>query len=414
MWKKLNNIFSKLSWSLFGNIIYALSQWIIITIIARFGSTSDLGVYSLGLAITAPIVLFFSFQLRTFLATDSNNEYNFAQYFGGRIIHLTISFILIIPIAFLYSNNFETILVIILLGIIKYFEGLSDICMGLYQKKSKIDIIGKSQMYRGISSIIAVCILYFYTRSLIFSLLGLLIVMIVRLVNYDLKHLKPLGEITPVFDRSSIQLMKMAFPLGVVSLISSLNTNIPKYFLEYFSGTEEVGIFSALYYILIASNMLITPISLLVAPRIANAYKQNKIKNFLKLNLQLSMVSVIVSLLIITLIVLQGEFILNILYGSKYTPYNDSFIIISSSLIFGFLTTFFTVSIVAARAIQIQPIMNLIVTIVTIISSYYFISADGINGASYTLLISRMFQTLLSGSLLFYIIYKKNKLFNVK
>ncbi|WP_339200407.1 oligosaccharide flippase family protein [Peribacillus sp. FSL P2-0133] len=414
MWKKLKNIFSKLSWSLFGNIIYALSQWIIITIIARFGSTADLGVYSLGLAITAPIVLFFSFQLRTFLATDSNNEYNFAQYFGGRIIHLTISFILIIPIAFLYSNNIETILVIILLGIIKYFEGLSDICMGLYQKKSKIDIIGKSQMYRGISSIVAVGILYFYTRSLIFSLLGLLIVMIVRLVNYDLKHLKPLGEFTPVFDRSSIQLMKMAFPLGVVSLISSLNTNIPKYFLEYFSGTEEVGIFSALYYILIASNMLITPISLLVAPGIANAYKQNKIKKFLKVNLQLSMVSVIVSLLIITLIVLQGEFILNILYGSKYTPYNDSFIIISSSLIFGFLTTFFTVSIVAARAIQIQPIMNLIVTIVTIISSYYFISTDGINGASYTLLISRMFQALLSGSLLFYIIYKKNKFYHVK
>lgn len=126
------------------------------------------------------------------------------------------------------------------------------------------------------------------------------------------------------------------------------------------------------------------------------------------------MVSVIVSLLIITLIVLQGEFILNILYGSKYTPYNDSFIIISSSLIFGFLTTFFTVSIVAARAIQIQPIMNLIVTIVTIISSYYFISTDGINGASYTLLISRMFQALLSGSLLFYIIYKKNKFYHVK
>ncbi|WP_330501360.1 oligosaccharide flippase family protein [Peribacillus frigoritolerans] len=409
MWKRLNNISSKISWSFGGNLIYALSQWIIITVIARFGSTTELGIYSLGLAITAPIVLFFSFQLRTILATDSKQEYDFSQYFGGRIIHLTISLVIIIPIAFLYSSNVENILVIILLGIIKCVEGLSDICMGFYQKKSKIDIIGKSQMYRGIFSVIVVFLIYFFTQNLIFSQIGLLIIMVIRLVIYDLKNLRPFVKIFPVFDLSWIHLMKWAFPLGIASLISSLNTNIPRYFLEYFSSTEEVGIFSALYYILIASNMLITPISLLAAPRIARAYNQNQIKKYTKINIQLSLVSLILFLLIITIIIFQGELILKVLYGSAYTSYNDSFIIISCSLLFGFLTAFYTVSIVAARSIRIQPLLNFMVTIVTIISCYYFIGTQDILGASYSLLISRIFQALLSAGLLFHIIYKKSR-----
>ncbi|OBW58434.1 hypothetical protein A9986_05725 [Solibacillus silvestris] len=407
MWNKFKKIQKKISWSLFGNIIYALSQWGIITILARFGTVEELGIYSLGLAITAPIVIFFSFELRTLLATESKNEMNFGQYFGSRVVHLIISYFTIVLIAIIYSNDSKVIAAILLIGMIKVFEALSDICMGLFQKKQRIDIIGKSQLYKGLLSIITFSAIYIPTQSLVISLIGLLLVMIIRLFTFDLKNLKKYVETFLIFDNSSIKLMKYALPLGIASLISSLITNVPKYLLEYQVGIEAVGIFSALYYILVACNMLITPISLLAAPRIANTLDNKDNVNFIKENIIFSLFSVIAFLIIFIPVYLYSEWVITFLYGEEYILYSQVFVIITLSLLFGFLNAFYSLSTIAARIIKIQPIFKFFLSLIIIISSYYFINEFGIMGAAYALILTRSIETLFYIILLVYIANKK-------
>jgi O-antigen/teichoic acid export membrane protein len=401
-----NKLKSKLSWSLFGNIIYALSQWGVVTIIAKYGTSRDLGIYSIGLAVTAPIVLFFNFQLRTILATDSKNEYEFKQYYGGRIIHLTISFLIILPVSFIYGENKETIIAIILMGLVKYFESLSDIFMGLFQKKGRIDLIGKSQLFRGIFTVVIFGLSFVLTRNVILSVCGLLITMIVRFISYDMKKAQEYADIIPSFD-SWLRLIRIALPLGIVSLINSLNTNIPRYLLDRLSSPSDLGIYSALSYVLVAANMLITPISLLAAPKLADAYNNNRVKQFVKLNIILILFSTLVFIPIILILIIKGENVLKILYSDEYATYNYEFIIINCSMLFSFYTTFFNLSIVAARFIQIQPIINFIVTIISFLTSYFFINLyGGVLGASYSLLISRASQTMLSFFIMVYAIRK--------
>jgi O-antigen/teichoic acid export membrane protein len=401
-----NKLKSKLSWSLFGNIIYALSQWGVVTIIAKYGTSRDLGIYSIGLAVTAPIVLFFNFQLRTILATDSKNEYEFKQYYGGRIIHLTISFLIILPVSFIYGENKETIIAIILMGLVKYFESLSDIFMGLFQKKGRIDLIGKSQLFRGIFTVVIFGLSFVLTRNVILSVCGLLITMIVRFISYDMKKAQEYADIIPSFD-SWLRLIRIALPLGIVSLINSLNTNIPRYLLDRLSSPSDLGIYSALSYVLVAANMLITPVSLLAAPKLADAYNNNRVKQFVKLNIILILFSTLVFIPIILILIIQGENVLKILYSDEYATYNYEFIIINCSMLFSFYTTFFNLSIVAARFIQIQPIINFIVTIISFLTSYFFINLyGGVLGASYSLLISRASQTMLSFFIMVYAIRK--------
>lgn len=408
MIRKVSGIKRKLTWSLGGNIAYAISQWIIVSIIARYGTAEDLGIYSIGLAVTAPIVLFFSFQLRTILATDIKNQFSFNQYFGGRLVHLTISYIVIIPVAFFYSNNSSSFIIILLMGLVKYVEALSDVCMGFFQKHSRIDLIGKSQLGRGIVSVVVVGLLYISTQNITISIFGLLIVMLLRLFFFDMKYLKAYVKIQPVFDESSFLLIKLGLPLGISSLISSLNTNIPRYYLDHLYGVEYVGVFSALYYVLIASNMLITPISLLAAPKIASVYNKKNIKDFIFINIKLFSFSICIFLLVFIPIYLQGGNILKILYGEGYSIYEESFVLISLSLLFGFLIAFLELSIVSARRLRIQPIINLITVIITSIIGYKLIALYGINGAAITVLISRIIQCILSIIVFLLILTQRN------
>lgn len=409
MLKKIKKIGSRLSWSLTGNIVYAFSQWLIITIIARFGSTNDLGIYSLGLAVTAPIVLFFNFQQGTILATDSKNEFKFNQYFGSRIINLTISFVVILPISFIYFDNKKAFIVILLMGLVKYFESLSDICMGLFQKRERIDLIGKSQLHRGLLTVLVVGSIFILFRDIIVAVLGLLILMIIRFFSYDLKKVSTFTNVIPSFDNSWLKLIKLSFPLGIVALINSLNSNIPRYLLEYFSSLGDVGIYSALTYILLASGMVIRPISLMVAPKLASAYNNSKIKGIYRINSRLILFSISIALMFILIVFFHGEILLKLIYGEEYIQYNNILIIISFTIFFTILTTFFNINLVAARAYKAQPILNFLVTIITLVMGSYLIKNYGLTGAAYSLLISTGVQTLFSFSLMLYAIRKLSK-----
>ncbi|GEN81814.1 hypothetical protein SLU01_01260 [Sporosarcina luteola] len=406
MWSKLNEFKGKLTWSLLGNIVFALSQWIILSILARFGSAADLGIYSLGLAITAPVIQFFNFELRTVLATDSKNDYSFQQFFGSRIIHLLIAYLVIMPISFFYVENTIATLSILLIGLIKIFEALSDLCMGYFQKESKIELIGKSQLYRGILSMTVSSLIYLITQSINFMLLGLLTVMILRFLFYDLKHLIPYTNVFPIFDLSGLKMIILFFPLGITALISSLVPNIPRYFLDYYVGVEAVGIYSALYYIIVAGNMLITPVSLLAAPRIANSYHNSTRSDFLKLISVLIILAVIMSLILILPVLLSGEYILTLLYGKGFAVYERAFIIISITLIFGFINSFLNLSIISTREVRSLPVLNGIAVCVSFIAGYLLIKDFAIEGAAWALLLSRLIQTLLYTVLFFNILRK--------
>ena len=86
----VENLPSSLSWNfgwvLSGNFAYALSQWAMLAVIARLGNASMVGIFALGLAVTAPIAMLANLQLRSILATDIANEFGFGEYLLLRLL----------------------------------------------------------------------------------------------------------------------------------------------------------------------------------------------------------------------------------------------------------------------------------------------------------------------------------------
>jgi len=136
-----------------GNAFYSLCQWGIIALLAKLGSTKMVGQFTLGLAITAPIIMFTNLQLRTVQATDANDEYTFYEYFTLRLILTLLGLLLITGITLISNYHSETILVILLVGFCKAVESISDIFYGLFQKHERMDRIGKSKIMRGFISL---------------------------------------------------------------------------------------------------------------------------------------------------------------------------------------------------------------------------------------------------------------------
>src|SRR5947209_7215699 len=80
-----------LQWTIAGNVVYACTQWGILVLLAHLGDAAVVGRFSLGLAITAPIMLFAGLSLRTVQATDARREFLFADYAGLRLLMVAIA-----------------------------------------------------------------------------------------------------------------------------------------------------------------------------------------------------------------------------------------------------------------------------------------------------------------------------------
>src|ERR1700674_4553211 len=87
------------SWTLAGNVIYALCQFGMLSALAKLGNASIVGQYALALAIAAPVFMLTNLQLRAVQATDSRHEYGFADYFTLRTVSTLLGFLVIVGIA---------------------------------------------------------------------------------------------------------------------------------------------------------------------------------------------------------------------------------------------------------------------------------------------------------------------------
>src|SRR5699024_660409 len=323
------------------------------------------------------IILFSNMQLRNIIATDSVNQYSFSEYYGTRIILLLLAFLVIIGVVLIGPYDPIVSIIIILVGLSKIFESLSELAHGYFQKIERMDYAGRSMIFKSLSSLFAFSVSYIITKSLIIGLLGLILAWALRLFLYDLKITKLYTNIRPTY--KNIQLLILfALPLGFVSILNSLNTNIPRYFLERVGGLEDLGYFSAIAYILVAGNLLIRPLSLVAAPRLAKSYQIGKSKLFINITLKLLFMASVIGVLALIIVYYAGELILSLIYDSSYASYNDIFFIIMIGSVFSYYTTFLNSSIVAAREFNKQPFINLITMITGIISSIYFIPKLGI------------------------------------
>lgn len=383
-----------LSWTLLGNIIYVATQWGMITAIAKLGSVKMVGQFSLGLAITAPIIFFANMKLRTVQVTDFNNEYNFKEFLSLRIITSLFALLITLLTVLLLGYSLETSILIILIGMSKCIESIGDIVYGVLHKNEKMDLIGKSQILKGVLTLICFVIILYFTNNLIYAVLAMCIVWIITLVFLDFKKAAHFLEKTTVIKSNNIRkILILSFPLGLLQMLVSLNTNIPRFILERYSSLEMVGYFSALSYILVAGNTVINALAQSVMPKLSKYYSKDNISSFTKLLRNLIVLGTLLGAFGVLVCLLFAKKILNLFYTEEYGIYSDVLILLMVVATFNYIGWFIECGLNAAKLFAFQAYIALLGLAMTAICSLIIIPKYGILGATITLLITSFVQS---------------------
>jgi O-antigen/teichoic acid export membrane protein len=207
--------------------------------------------------------------------------------------------------------------------------------------------------------------------------------------------------------RNQFGMVWVALPLGAVSVLGSLNGNMPRYFIEKNWGPSDLGIFSALNYIPTAAVMVSTALGYAAFARLAKLYFKGDLGGF-KLVLAKA-VAVCGGLGVAGLLgsAVLGRQILTILYRPQYADHVDLLMWLMAVGAVGCVASCLGCAMSAAAQFRPQVPLFIVVTGSSFLACYLLIPWRGLLGAAFAALVSMCVQLLGTSFIIYRAIAKR-------
>ena len=375
------------SWTFAGNVIYAACQWGVLVVLAKGGSMETVGQFAWGLAVSSPIMLFAAMQLREVQATDARGQFRFGHYFALRCVCLLLALAAVAAFAVWSPATWATAAVVMLVGLGKAFDGVSDIVFGLFQRREQMKPVSAVLTVNGVVTLAAVAVAIALTGSVVWAAaafaLGSAAATLVAVVQAariagGAAALRPQWEGAPLWS-----LLRLALPLGIVALMISTNTNMPRYFVEHHLGPAALGAFAALAYVMQAGTTVTIALGQSSSARLARRYADGDMAGFCRLLLKLAGTGAALGLAGVAVAAFAGEQLLTVVYRPEYARYADVFTWTMAAAGVAYVATFLNSAMIASRSIRAKTALFAVVFATGVATCWFLVPRYGLTGAAW-------------------------------
>ncbi len=380
-------------WAAVGNVGYAACQWGVLVVLAKLSSAEDVGRFALGLAVTAPVMIAASMQLRIVQATDARGDFRFATYLGLRLAATLLALLTIAAVCVSAGYSRAVVCLIMVIAVAKALEAGSDIVFGLLQQHEDLRRVALSMLLKGALSVASVALVLWLTGSVLAATVAMALAWGALLAGYDLRVARRLAVIRPVLrPRPLGSLAWVALPMGVVAGLQSLTTNVPRYAVEAHGGARALGHFAAIAYLMMAGNQPVMALWAAVSPRLAHLFNADR-DAYRRLSRRTMGLACGMGLLTIAGAATVGRPVLTLLYAPEYAAHVDVLIWLSIVAAVGYVASALCCSITAARRFPEQLAVAMLTLAASWVGSRLLVPRFGLVGAAWALLVAVAMQT---------------------
>lgn len=385
-------------WTFAANAFFSGTRWLTILVLVRWGSPDLVGQYVLGMAITQPIFMFANLDLSSAQATDARRDFTFRDYAALRSLTIPLAVATTAALLLFLDLGGHTSLVVLLVAATRVVMSVDMLFFGVFSQHERLDKAAVALALRGLLGLVAFFVLLVWTGSLPWALTGTVAGWLVAVLGYAAPQSRPLiaseggtHDERPIWrlwsEATTRKLAWTVFPLGLAALLSALTYNIPRYVVQAVMGSDQLGVFAAVAYIVQLVQLFAKSFRHATAPRLAKYYASDKVTAFSSLMMRvlggfaaLSVVGVGASLLF-------GSWFLTTLYGPEYNEPRVLAIAIGAS---GLLTlaTFMTAGVLATRRFGPVFITRAVGAAAALGSGVLLVPSIGLEGAAWSLVIA--------------------------
>ncbi|MDG2380183.1 MAG: oligosaccharide flippase family protein [Pirellulaceae bacterium] len=382
-------------WTALGNLSAGGTQVLILCLIAQNISKDAVGQYALALAIINPLLAFLSLQLRSMLASQSDQECDVQICISLRLATNAIAALIVLAIIF--SGKTESLASIVLaLTVLKLFVAISDVFYGQMQRRERMDFIAKSQLVSGFLQIASFAAVSYLTGSLLVACCAMAVAPMLTLWLYDLPVSRALevghgvgvsGSLLPRWDFATMtHLAWVTLPLGLVTGVVALTASIPRYYLGHYWEIGAVGVFAALACPGLVLQQSMLSLSQAALPRFGHCFVNADGAGCRRLLWRVLIVNAVFGVLGVLAGLLIGRQILQLLYTEEFAQYDQPLVWMMVSFALNCMGSIGSV-LMAAKRFRTQFVISLITLVTTVGLGVMLIPRYGLTGAALTLVV---------------------------
>jgi O-antigen/teichoic acid export membrane protein len=392
------------TWTLVGNAVYSGGQWVIVVLLAKLTRPELVGQYALGMAIVLPVIMLANLQLRWIVTTDVHEQRHFGDYLSFRLLSTALALVIIFASTMLAADRWQLRMVILMVGLGQAIEAISDVYYARLQLQDRMDRISKSMITRTLLSIIGLAGAVYFSRSLLWGVAAIALARAIVLSAYDIRGRTHdlAGPFKGLFRHEALkarwdlrvqrELLWLSLPLGIIAVSVSLNSSIPRYFIEHALGERALGIFSALAFMFAAGSMAVVSLGQSAFTRLARSYAAEDFVEFRSLTGKLLTMGATLGICGIILSKVAGREILAILFRPEYAEHANLLPWIMGAACITYLAQCLGIAMTAAGYYKPQVILFLLSNLAVGLGSYWLIPKRGLLGAIFAILISVLVQ----------------------
>ncbi len=396
------------SWTFVGNAIYAAGQFAILMLLTKLVRPELVGQYALGLALVYPVMMLSNMQLRSVMNSSIRDGAQFGHYLSLRLLMTLAAFAAIFGITRILRYDWQLTEVVLMVGLAYGIETISDVYYARLQLHDRMAEISRSLMARAVLSVLILAAVTYATRSVVWGIAGVAVGRAIVLFGYDTRERTHVlrqqtkwyllnGELAPRFDASEQrQLLWRSLPLGIVVLLTTLNSSIPSFFIKYGIGERDLGIFSALGLTISVGNMAVVSLGQSAFTRLSRAYASGNIAAFGSLLVVLLTCGAGLGVCGMLISKFAGREILTLLFRPEYAERADLLPWIMAAGAVLFMAQFLGFGMTAAGFYHSQVYLNILANVSLVGACYWLVAAKGLLGAILAMLIAAIVQLLAS------------------
>lgn len=390
-----------------GSGAFNLCRWLVVVLLVRYTSPDTVGWFDLaGVAIAAPIVLFFGLELRAAYVSDGRDEFPFGAYRALRRLGTVLAAAVaagVILLAPLGAALPPLLILMLATGLGRALLNAQELYLGYYQRREALGRLAWSNVLRGVAMVVPFAAIlplaHAFFRDDPSAKPALLWAAAVAAIIQDLGWLavwlfydRRWTQRQPELDRSwtwpqAAALAWQTLPLGVVMLLINLCDSVPRWFIRAsHGGATDLGYFAALKVVSLGIGLFMMQVAIAGANRIVVFYHTDR-SAFRRTAAALVLIAAGLGGGMLAAAALLGRWFLETAYGPEYARYQADFLILIASQAVSLLATVFGFLVTQMRRFWIQVPIQLAVLAATTISAAALVPGEPVRGGAWTALV---------------------------
>lgn len=378
-----------------GRMLAALSQWLVLIVLAKLTDVADVGVYALAQAVCIPVAEVARLGLREVRATDVRDQFPSGVYLAFRVAATGVAFAVMVAFGAFLAESTTAFVVIVLYAGTRVVELLSDVLYAILQREERLDLVARSLGLLAVTSLLGLTIGLVATDSVIGATIGMLVAYMAVFVAYDLRvarEASPVegrgGALRPVWDRAALaRLGRRTLPLAVATVLAMVSLHTTRLILVGELGVEALGLFVPVVVLATAPGRVLQAVGTAATTRLAVLHASGRRAAFTRLLLRLLALTVTLSALGVLGAALLGGRLLELVYSEAYREQGSVLVLVVVAAGLRFSAEMLQQAVVAAQRFWWLTANFAITAAVAVASSVVLIPQHGLTGAGASLVI---------------------------